>query len=288
MRKRFAKYGYIFFSIVLFCLIFAVTTAAQNARKEVYPVVCLGDSMLGNERGETSITALLEEKLSVPVYNGAFGGTSLSCRNEENRAADPIDSLSMVRIAQSIAANDFSIPNADAARNDIRNQFPESVEAIYGLQDIDFEQVQVLVITHGVNDYLAKIPLENPKDPYDVYSFGGALRVVLESLQRSYPDMKVVLTTPTFCWMLYLESDCTQVNYGCGVLEDYVDLELQIAAEYGVDVVDHYHESGIGDSGTFEEWETFTIDGLHLNENGRELVAGRIAEHIADYVKGAE
>ena len=59
-------------------------------------------------------------------------------------------------------------------------------------------------------------------------------------------------------------------------LEDYVNLELEIAKEFHVDILDNYHESGIG--GSFEDWEKYTTDGLHLNEDSRRLIAERIAQ----------
>jgi lysophospholipase L1-like esterase len=76
------------------------------------------------------------------------------------------------------------------------------------------------------------------------------------------------------------ESNCQNTDNGGGFLEDYVNLELEIARQYGVEVLDNFHESGIGSTGDFEEWEIYTQDGLHLNEKGRRLVAERIVEII--------
>ena len=242
--------------------------------------MCLGDSIIGNERGETSITGILEELLGESVYNGAFGGSTMSCREVEDRASVTTDTLSLAKLSSAIAQKDFYVQNAGVTRCAVMEYFPE---AVYGFQKIDFDKTKVLIIEHGVNDYLTGAPLDDIQDPYNVYTFGGALRYSLENLKAAYPKMRIILVTPTYCWFLSKKSNCQEIDNGSGILEDYVNLELEIAAQYGIEVLDNYHESGIGDSGTFEEWEIYTQDGLHLNETGRRLVAERIAAHIREW-----
>lgn len=271
------KYGHWLAALLIFAVITAGIGCYRELRKETYRIVCLGDSIIGNERGQTSITGNLEVLLGEPVYNGAFGGSTMSCRVAEDRAAVTTDTLSMAKLSEAIAQQDFYVQNAGVTRCAAMEYFPE---AAYGFQDIDFDKTQVLIIEHGVNDYQTGVPLDNHENPYDIYTFGGALRYSLENLKAAYPKLRIILVTPTYCWYLFKESNCQEVDNGNGILEDYVNLELEIAAQYGVEVLDNYHESGIGDSGTFEEWEVYTQDGLHLNETGRRLVAERIAECI--------
>ena len=273
------KYGHWLAALLIFAVIAAGIDCYRELRKETYRIVCLGDSIIGNERGEDSITGIMEELLGEPVYNGAFGGSTMSCRVAEDRAAVTTDTLSLARLSEAVAQKDFYVQNAGVTRCAVMEYFPE---AVYGFQNIDFDKTKVLIIEHGVNDYQTGVPLDNPKDPYDVYTFGGALRYSLENLKEAYPKLRIILVTPTYCWYLFKESNCEEIDNGGGILEDYVNLELEIAAQYGVEVLDNYHESGIGDSGTFEEWEVYTQDGLHLNETGRRLVAERIAERIKE------
>ena len=62
---------------------------------------------------------------------------------------------------------------------------------------------------------------------------------------------------------------------------DYVELEKKVAKELGVEVIDHYD---LFEHDSFDRCFEYTIDGLHANEYGREL----IAESIADYISGTE
>lgn len=250
---------------------------SEQAQKEKYSIVCLGDSIIGNVRDDTSITALLEEQLDVAVYNGAFGGTTMACLNRGERASLTADYLSMAELAKAIALQDFGVQNASVTGWAPMDYFPESM---YGFQRIDFDEVEILVIEHGVNDYLSGVPLDNPEDPYDVHTFGGALRYSLEALQEAYPKLRIVLSTPIYCWYVRENVSCEERDFGGGLLEEYVNLELEIAQSYGVEVLDQYHDSGIGSSGLYEEWQVYTEDGVHLNEPGRRLIAARIAEVI--------
>lgn len=279
IKEFMKKYGHWAMAAVIFLLLTGLMCGYRQLNKEQYKIVCLGDSILGNERGDTSVTAIMEDILGVNVYNGAFGGSAMACRTIQDLAAATTDTLSMVKLSESIAHQDFYVQNAGVSRCAQLEYFPETVQ---GFRYIDFDAAEILVIEHGVNDYLAGVPLENPQDPFDVHTYAGALRQTLKNLQEAYPQTRVILVTPTYCWFLFEELNCENNNTGNGVLEDYVNLELAIAAEFGVEILDNYHESGIGDTGEFEEWETYTMDGLHLNETGRRLVAERIARFIAE------
>lgn len=269
------KNAYLGISAILFLCLAASFQIPKKLQKEEYRIVFLGDSIIGNVRDDTSITAMLEENLGVPVYNGAFGGTTAAALNVEERAAIPMDCISLVELADGICYDDFSVSNASINSWVIMDYFPETV---FGFNRVDFNKVEILVIEQGVNDYLAGVPLDNEEDPYDIFTFGGSLRYTLRELKECRPNTRVLLCTPTYMWHVERGGSCEELDWGGGHLEDYVNLELEIAREFGVDVLDNYHDSGIG--GEFENWPDYTEDGLHLNEAGRRLIAQCITEAI--------
>ncbi len=261
-------------ALVFYLMVITDSLSAQES--EIYAVVCLGDSILGNERGETSVTSRLAQYLGVEVYNGGLGGTSMAMRKEDTRAADSLGLFSGTELVRALVYRDFGAQNGSVQTSMLLEYYPE---AIMGLSQIDPEKTQVLILQYGVNDYLLGVPLDNEEDPCDPYTFGGALRRSLELLQENYPSLRVILVTPAYCWFPEENLNCEEKDFGQGTLEEYVELELQIAREYGVEALDNYHNV-LQSSGAMEEWESYTVDGLHLNETGRDLIAGRIAEVI--------
>lgn len=278
-KKWMKEHTWLPFSILLILVMWAGVFFYRENRKEIYPYLVLGDSIVGNIRDKTSVTAKMEAALGEKVYNGAFGGSSASLRNKADRGTDTSDCLSLVELTKAFCYQDYAVQNAGVRACAVMDYFPESVE---GLNRLSEEQIQVLIIEHGVNDYLSGCPVDNKEDPYDAYTYGGALRTCLKLLQENYPKLRIVLVTPTYCWLLAEEKTCEQKDYGQGILEEYVNTELAIAEEFGVEVVDNYHDSGIGKNKTFEEWQEYTQDGIHLNEAGRALVAEKIVEAIKE------
>ncbi len=242
--------------------------------KEVYSVVCLGDSIIGNVRDDSSIPGVLEGLTGKTVLNGGFGGMTLGCVNGQRRGDVNRDGLSLVGITESVLREDFSWQKASLEDSFVMDYCQETIR---DFEQTSWDDVEVFVIEYGVNDYMMGMPLDNEEQPYDIYTFGGALRYSLKLLTEQYGDKKIILCTPTFCWFLEREEDCRVAN-GYGTLEDYVELEKEIAKEFGIEVLDNYHESGIGPEN--ESPLSYTEDGVHLNEEGRRLVAERIAQSI--------
>ena len=265
--------------IILFLFLAAFTYKEEKGDRTVYDIVCLGDSILGQVRAETSIVYLLEEQLGCRIFNGAFGGTTMSRLGDERNLARNKDGLSMTALALAIGYDDFSVQRTVnfSAYGNGSEHFPDTMEALSAL---DFTQTRILMIGHGMNDYRAEVPLVNPENPYDSHTFEGALRTTLETLQKQYPELRLILVTPTYSWILEAKMTCEEWNAGCGFLEDYVELEISIAREYDVEVIDLYHDFYPHDS--WEDLYTYTYDGTHPNDAGREEIAARIAAYLKE------
>lgn len=252
----------------------------------VYDIVVLGDSIVGNPvDGGAPWPELLEKKLGVPVLNGGLGGTSMSLRSEHMWSSMANTEWSMVKLAEAIAYDDWKSQKATMAYaqsySEVNNQaldyFEETMER---LSNVDFSQVKLLVIEHGSNDYNAGIAVDNPDDKYDVSTFGGALRKTLTLLQEKYPDMRILIVSPIYCALGENNTKkCYDTKYGNGgFLQEYVSLEKEIAAEFEVEWLDAYHESGIWEENASE----YMMDNLHPNAKGQELLSDYLAEYLHD------
>ena len=245
------------------------------------PVVIFGDSIFGRVRDESSVASVLSQLLEVPVFDGSLGGTALGRLDGEMRLASAKDCLSMEALAQAIVLQDFGVQQTVRMTENGTEHFAATIDE---LQTIDFSNVEILVMGHGINDYHGGMPIYNEEDPYDKYTFAGALRSALEKLKEEYPHMRIVLATPTYSWYVYEEEPltCEDRDLGGGVLEDYVDVQMQVAESLGVEVIDLYHDFFPHEE--WEDWRLYTVDGVHPNEQGRKL----IAEKISRYLKGHE
>ena len=238
-------------------------------------IVALGDSIFGLVRDETSIPAQVGELTGMTVSNSAFGGTCVSRVDEGRRLDRANDSLSLVGLAKAVAGEDFGVQQSMKHRVSGTEYFEKTVDE---LEKIDFSAVELVLIMHGLNDFNSGVPIRNEKDPYDEYTFTGALRSAIEFLRQAYPGMRIVLVTPTYSWYLTSGQTCEEYNGGGGVQEDYINAEMELAKELGIEVIDVYHD--VYPHEKWEDWALYTLDGIHPNQSGRELLADIIAEYL--------
>lgn len=268
-------YGII--SAALFGALLLGTFPLRKSCKEYTPrIVVLGDSILGQVRDETAVSEQLSALLGQEIFNGAMGGTCASRVNREGRLTYSKDSLSFAMLSRAVALDDFGWQQATRVRESTTEYFPEVID---DLERIDFSGVDILLVQYGLNDYHAGVPLDNPADLYDPYTFAGAFRSALSAWREACPDIRIILLTSTYSWYEYSGETCEDKDEGGGILEDYINMEIQVAEEMDVEILDLYH-----DLYPHENWEDrrlYTSDGLHPNEAGRQL----LAETIAAYMK---
>lgn len=274
IRIRIIIYGIA--SAVLFGALLLLTFPLRKGGKTYSPqIVVLGDSICGQVRDESSVSEQLSVLLGEEVYNGALGGTCFSRIDTEGRIAYTKDSLSFAAISQAAALDDFGTQQATIVRESATEYFPEVVDT---LEEIDFSEVEILLVQYGVNDYHEGVPLDNPENLYDEHTFGGALRSALSVWQDAYPELRVILLTSTYSWYEYTRETCEEKDEGGGILEDYVNKEIQVAEEMNVEILDLYHDFYPHE--TWEDRMIYTRDGLHPNENGRRLLAETVAAYL--------
>ncbi|MDL2301551.1 SGNH/GDSL hydrolase family protein [Lachnospiraceae bacterium OttesenSCG-928-D06] len=247
--------------------------------KSNYQIVCLGDSIMGQVRDESSVTSRIASITGEPVLNGALGGTTMSRMDESRNLANNKDGLSMESLALAIGYQDFAVQY-----NVNYNAFGQGTEyfreTIDQLSQVDFSQTKIVIIGHGTNDYNGGIPITNVENSYDVYTFEGALRRSIETLQKQYSHLRILLVTPTYNWMVGMEKTCEEWNSGYGYLKDYVEVEIRLAEEYGIEVIDLYHDFYPKEQ--WEDWQLYTTDGIHPNEAGRNKIADYIASFLIE------
>lgn len=240
-------------------------------------MVVLGDSIFGECRDETSIPNQLESLLGKSVFNGALGGTCMSRIDAEMRLDYTKDSLSVEGLAKAILADDFGVQQTVRIRENATEYFADTIDA---LQEVDFGQAEIILIAAGVNDYHAGTPLYSTDDNYEEYTFTGAFRSIVSDIREAYPNVRIVFVTPPYTWYRERNLTCEEYDLGGGILEDYVNAEISVANELGVEIIDIYHDFYPHEQ--WEDWEVYSRDGLHPNEAGRTLIAETIANYLTE------
>lgn len=262
-------------SVLLFVALFFLTfqSRAERLEPQAVEIVAFGDSILGEVRDETAVLAQLARLSDRSVYNAAMGGTCMARQDMSGRLDYAKNSLAFAELAKAVWAGDFGVQQAVRIRESYTEYFPEVID---GLEAVDFSRVEIVLVQHGLNDYHAGVPIDNPNDPYDEYTFLGALRSGVRALKKANPNLRIVLVTPTYTWYTSTGLTCEEMDEGGGVMEDYVNAELSAAEALGIEVIDVYHDFYPHD--TWEDWKRYSRDGLHPNEAGREILARKIAE----------
>lgn len=273
------KFIYLALAVVVFTLLSGTVLRDNRADTErtSYNIVVLGDSLLGECRDETSIVQQLSEMLGKSVYNGAFGGTCMVSKRDGAERNYSSNILSIASLSWAIAADDFGAQRTVRSRQPATEYFQDTLA---NLEKIDFDAVELLLIECGLNDYHSAVAIDNEKAPLDEGTFMGAVRSVVAGLKKAYPDMRIVMVTPTYTWYLGQSLTCEEYDLGNGYLEKYVDALLCVADELDLDVIDLYHDVYPHD--VWEDWSLYTIDGVHPNGDGRKLLAERMAERLRD------
>ena len=262
------------FVICAILLCFGYRSVEAESGDKVWDVVVTGDSIIGKDREYGSVNVYFEEYSGMTMLNGAFGGNCASVGENADRYSFHEESINLYNLSKAICYRDFGVQWADLAAS--QNKMAYFEQALEGLSSVDFRRTRFLMLSFGTNDYTNGRKADDPDDPYNRETYGGALRCAIELFQETYPDLKIVLVTPPFCHLAG-RKDCFEEDFGGGTLDQYVETEKKIGAEYeDVYVIDAFWESGIDESNYSEYME----GGLHLDQAGRELYGRFLAEEM--------
>lgn len=250
---------------------------AETAGSRAWEIVALGDSIIGKEREGQAINAYFKEYTGISMLNAGFGGNLAGTGENTDRYSYHEESLNLYALAEAICFRDFGVQKADMAASETDAWYFE--ESLNGLAEADLGQSKILLLEFGVNDYMMGKALDNPENPQDIKTYGGALRYAIELFRENYPHLEIVLVTPAFCYIPGSGS-CMEADFGGGTLNLYADLEKEIAAQYGLRVVDVFYKLGMDETNV----SAYTEDGVHLNNEGRQAYARFLREELTGKV----
>lgn len=245
-------------------------------------ILMLGNDTLAYDRGDKNIAEMIADKTDATVYNLAFEGSYMAALEStiDNIENNPVDAFSFFWVSNSIQINDWSMQ--EDALQYLPDTFDKETyqETIDLAKTIDFNNVDLLLIYYDGHDYLARNPIANPTNMYDVTTMEGSFTGSFERYPINYPNMQCMLIAPTFCYVIDedgTKEGCDIANLGHGNLPTCLTT-LQIQAEtYSVSFVDNFYGIKIN----AETADKFLLgDGITPNEEAREMIAERISRII--------
>lgn len=238
------------------------TTRKLRLEPEEFPdlsdtcVLFFGDSVIANYTDNMSIPGVVNSLTGASVYNCGYGGNSA--------ALESADKIALPGILEAFFRGDLSaLPQGEQVYEGIASYLEQPPEG----------KKLCFVINYGLNDYFKGYALSS-EDPYDVYTYCGAIRTAVKTIRENAPDAQIILCTPNFI------ADCEAGTEPRGpegnVLTDYVTAEIALAQELEVDLLDNYHELDI----TVDNNGIYLDDKVHPSLVGRYLMGERLCRVI--------
>lgn len=245
-------------------------------------IVNMGDSIFGIFNPPFDISTYLSEKTGATTYNCGFGGSSMATHGQTETYAK----FSFWELIDAIVSGDFS--EQETAMSLSSWTKPTSYRLrLDTLKAIDFNDVDILTIAHGANDFAYGYALDSTENNEDVSTYLGALRYSLRKLMTAYPKLRIFVCTPIFrTWIdtggkpIRYSDDVTQKDLGGYselTYENYMDGLKSVADEYNIGYIDNYH-IGINRYNRLNYFDD--NDGAHPKIEGRKLIASHMAKVI--------
>jgi len=155
----------------------------------------------------------------------------------------------------------------------------------------------LIVVFGGTNDYFwSDEPISSDGIEGDQF-FSCAVRHLCTGLKVKYPGKPIIFILPYQMRGIGKTPDSTEANpssfhcsdeknfVGC-TLADYVDMQRKICEEENIPFLDLYHDPEIDIAHRDSDYQHFTLDGCHPNENGHRRIAEKLYQFYQNAVSG--
>ncbi len=250
-------------------------------------IVVFGNAPFADDRGSSdNLASLIAKETGATVYNCSISGSYLAAQHTNfDPTLAPMDAYCLywlVNLAAGVPLDGYYNDAAEALGDKTP---PEAEEVVNTLKTLDFNTIDTVAIMYDATDYLMGNAMYNDDNPTDPTQFTGNLEASLEVLQRLYPQIRIIVMSPTYAYAIdedgnYVSSDIYIYN-GRDVLSTYVIKECYSSNLHSVSFMDNLYGSITEDNA-----KEYLTDNLHLNVKGRKLIAKRFEYFLNYYSKG--
>lgn len=228
-------------------------------------IVVFGDSIWNTYRNPTGIAYQVAKETGATIFNCAINGTRASTDDET------VDVMNNWH-SKSLSTMIYIVMGIIDPADQIKGEY-----AIRVVDKIDWDTVDYVLISYGIQDYLFNARIESEEgDYYGLNTYMGALRHAALRIHERYPDIKIVFLAPTYCDIWVGPEDCTTHDEGHGTLLDYIEAMKVSAEQTGASFVNMYDALGISTINATEYME----DSIFLNERARKEYAEIVTNYL--------
>ena len=249
-------------------------------------IVLFGNAPFADDRDSSdSLANLIAKETGANVYNCSISGSYLAAQelnfDPTVAAMDAYCLYWLVSLATGAPIDNYYVQAAEQ----LGDKTPaDAEEVINTLKTLDFNTIDTVAIMYDATDYLLGNPMYNDDNPTDPTQFTGNLEASLDVLQSLYPQIRIIVMSPTYAYAVdengdYVSSDMYIYN-NRDVLSTYVIKECYSANLHSVSFMDNLYGSITEDNA-----KEYLTDNLHLNVKGRKLIANRFEYFLNYYAK---
>ena len=249
-------------------------------------IVLFGNAPFADDRDSSdSLANLITKETGANVYNCSISGSYLAAQelnfDPTVAAMDAYCLYWLVSLATGAPIDNYYVQAAEQ----LGDKTPaDAEEVINTLKTLDFNTIDTVAIMYDATDYLLGNPMYNDDNPTDPTQFTGNLEASLDVLQSLYPQIRIIVMSPTYAYAVdengdYVSSDMYIYN-NRDVLSTYVIKECYSANLHSVSFMDNLYGSITEDNA-----KEYLTDNLHLNVKGRKLIAKRFEYFLNYYAK---
>lgn len=254
----------------------AIPFIKQTTKFSGKKMVCFGDSITGSveERDKANWCMFVSDALDIETINqGYWSGRIAAVGGDEVK-----NTFSLPRLVDSIISGDWSLQ--DIVYN--TQGYEQHAQQLDKLKNIDFSTVDFVSISLGTNDLASNTPFEIENDPLNPNSVNGAFRYSISRMLQAYPQLKFIITTPIYRFSGSPSTGEDYMNHGRGI-QDFVDDYIELGKEIRVPVINLFNNISVNKYNKDYYWGTNGGDGLHPNNNMKELMGNTIAGWLNTY-----
>lgn len=272
---------------------FYVTVDASRIENHVddgiTTIVMLGDSSLSDYADQSGVPTLVREATDATIYNCSFANSTMSTQNNGYDGSYGNDAFSFYYLSMCIMNNLYELQRIGLDTATITDEsFTNKLDL---LSSIDFNTVDIIIISYGAEDYLLSREVETLETPetYRPTIYTEALAQGIDWLRFSYPHIQFIVMSPTFCCYpeddgTYSTSD-TRKNDVNATLANYMIAAKNIAVQKNVTFLDNYWGIDIH----AENADSYlTESSTYPNANGRKMIADKLVTTITEKIYYAQ